>query len=451
MGITRRNFIAGIVGGVAGLHITPIPWKLTDDIAIWTQNWPWVPLPPVGEFIHKTSVCTLCPGGCGIEVRMVDERAVKIEGRTDYPVNPGGLCPVGMGGLQLLYNESIRFTGPMKRIGPRGSGEFAPVSWNEALGILAKRISGLRKDGRPEALAAVDGNPAGSTMSFLAERFLTAVGSPNYVRTPSGEDTSRLANELMTGADGPEAYDLENADYVLSFGAGLLEGWGAPGRIINAWGYWRGDRKGKVKIVQVESRASNTASKADRWVPVRPGTEAALAMGLAHVIIKEGLYDHRFVREHTFGFNDWSAAGKHRKGFKSIAMEHYAPARVAELVGPDAIKAEDIVALAREFARSKAPIALCGKGKGTLNGSLYEFMAVQSLNALVGNINKPGGIAVRDPAAPCPVGRSPAGCRCGQRKLDASAGRRGKRGMPVYEKPAVRFYRCRAGSPQVPR
>jgi hypothetical protein len=95
MEINRRHFIALLVGGAAGIQATPLPWKLTDDIAIWTQNWPWVPVPPMGEFTHAKTVCTLCPGGCGIEVRKVDHRAVKIEGRTDYPVNPGGICPLG--------------------------------------------------------------------------------------------------------------------------------------------------------------------------------------------------------------------------------------------------------------------------------------------------------------------------------------------------------------------
>ena len=236
MEITRRNFIQFLVGGVAGLHITPIPWKLTDDMAIWTQNWPWVPVPPVGEFTHEKSVCSLCPGACGIEVRKVDERAVKIEGRTDYPVNPGGICPVGMGGLQLLYNESIRFTSPMKRVGPRGSGEFKDISWDEAIKELSGRLSALRKNGRPEAIAAVDGNPMRSTMALMIERLLSAVGSPNYVRVPCAEDTHQTANALMQGTQGPMAYDLENADYILSFGSGLLEGWGAPGRVLNAWG-----------------------------------------------------------------------------------------------------------------------------------------------------------------------------------------------------------------------
>ncbi len=374
-----------MVGGVAGLHITPLPWKLTDDIAIWTQNWPWVPVPPAGAFNSSKSVCTLCPGGCGIEVRKVDERAVKIEGRTDFPVNPGGICPIGMGGLQLLYNEDIRFARPMKRVGPRGSGQFADISWKEALGILGERIAGLRKQGNTEAVAAIDGNPSGSAMSLLVERFLKALGSPNYLRTPSMDDTYSLVNLMMQGTEGPMAYDLENSDFVLSFGAGLIEGWGAPGRMINAWGMWRAqETRGKVKIVQVEARASNTASKADQWIAVRPGTDAALALGMAHVIIKEGLYNKDFVGGSTSGFGEWS----------SFVIRQYSPEQAGALTG---CPPEEIRSLARAFAKSKAPVAVCGRGKGTLNGSLYELMCIHSLNALTGGINRMGGVLVTDP------------------------------------------------------
>jgi anaerobic selenocysteine-containing dehydrogenase len=402
MEINRRHFIALLAGGAVGTHITPLPWKLTDDIAIWTQNWSWVPVPPKGQFTHVNSICHLCPGGCGIEVRKVDNRAVKIEGRIDYPVNPGGICPVGMGGLQLLYNESIRYTGPMKRVGPRGSGEFIDITWDEAVELLAGRISGLRDNGTPEALVAVDGNPIQATMSVMIERLLRAVGSPNYMRVASAEETYRMTNLLMQGTEGPMAYDLENADYVLSFGSGLLEGWGAPGRVINAWSLWRGgDAKKKVKIVQIESRASNTASKADQWVAPKPGTEAALALGLAHVIIKNRLYDAEFINAHCFGFHDWSSSyGENHMGFKTMVLEKYSPSQVAEITG---LSVKNIVSLAKEFATAKAPIATCGKGKGALPGSLYEFMAVHSLNALVGNINRPGGVLVHDPLPLSPL------------------------------------------------
>ncbi len=396
MKITRRNFIQLIVGGAAGIHMTPLPWKLMDDTAIFTQNLPWVPVPAEGQFSHIKSVCQLCPGSCGIEVRKVGGRAVKIEGRTDYPVNPGGICPLGLGGLQLLYNENIRFPSPMKRIGPRGSGKFKNISWDEALKTLADRISGLRQQGRPEALAAVDGNPMRSSMALLIQRLLETVGSPNYTRIPAVEDTYNMANTLMQGNQGPMAYDLENADFILSFGAGLIEGWGAPGRVINAWRLWRsGPMDKRTKVVQIESRASNTASKADQWVAPRPGTETALALGIAHVMLKGRLFDKAFVNDYTFGFKDWTSAdGKDRMGFETLVLKKYSPEAVAHITG---LNASDIISLAKDFARAKAPIAVCGKGKGNLNGSLFEFMAVQSLNALVGNINKPGGVLVHEP------------------------------------------------------
>jgi anaerobic selenocysteine-containing dehydrogenase len=391
----RRNFIKLLIGGAVGINVTPLPWKLTDDIAIWTQNWSWLPVPPDGAFSHTNTICTLCPGGCGISVRKVDERPVKIEGRTDYPINPGGICPLGAGGLQLLYTESLRFTAPMIRVGPRGAGDFLEISWNGALKILVDRLASLKEQGKKSALVAVDGNRMHSSISLLIQRFLEAWGSPNYARIPSLEDTYATVNQLMFGSKAPMAYDLENADFILSFGCGLIDGWGAPGRMLNAWSIWRSEPlKGKVKVVQVESRASNTASKADQWIAARPGTEAALALGIAHVMIKDGLYNSAFVSDHTFGFTDWTSPdGKNHPGFKTQVLQMYSPEAVSKVTGVDA---GQIVSLARAFAKSKAPLALCGQGKGDLNGSLFECIAVQALNALTGNINKPGGVLVYD-------------------------------------------------------
>jgi anaerobic selenocysteine-containing dehydrogenase len=392
----RRNFIKLLIGGAAGIHLTPLPWKLMDDSAIWTQTWPWIPVPPRGEFTHVKSVCQLCSGGCGIEVRKVDDRAVKIEGRNDFPVNPGGICPLGAGGLQLLYDETVRFPGPMRRVGPRGSGEFLEITWDEAIKEVAQRIGALRAQKRPEAIAAVDGNGDGTTTAVLVQRLMEACGSPNYVRMPTAEDTYSIANRLMTGNEGPMAYDLENADFILSFGCGLIEGWGTPGRMLNAWSIWNQDPSNKkVRVVQVEARSSNTASKADHWVAPYPGTEGALALGLAHVIIKEALFDNYFVSNHSFGFNDWTSPdGKSHQGFRTVVLQKYSPQAVAKITGVDP---GQIASLARAFAKAKAPVALCGKGKGTMSGDVLEFMAVQALNGLVGNINKAGGVLLHDP------------------------------------------------------
>ncbi|MFC1840413.1 molybdopterin-dependent oxidoreductase [Thermodesulfobacteriota bacterium] len=396
LAVNRRNFIKLAVGGAVGTGLSPLPWKLTDDTTIFTQNFPWVPVPEESKFTKVKSHCTLCPGGCGVEVRKSGKRAVKIEGRTDHPINPGGICPLGMGGLQLLYNENIRFTGPMKRIGPRGAGKFQPVSWDEALSTLAHKILELRNKGKASSIVTVDGNNKGSTTSAMIERFTKAVGSPNYMKIPASEDTSGIATDLMFGNTGNITYDLENSDYILSFGCGLLEGWGAPGRVLNAWGLWKSkDLKGKVNIVQVESRASNTASKADKWVPARPGTETALALGIAHIIIKEGLYDKTFVENNTNGFLPYETKdGETYKGFKQLVLEHYTPEKVSVITG---ISVSDITEIAMTFSGADAPVAVCGKGKGLLNGDALEYMAAYALNALTGRINKPGGLIICDP------------------------------------------------------
>jgi len=393
MELTRRNLIKFAVGGLGGALLSPIPWKLIDDIAIWTQNWSWVPVPARGEFSTITSVCTLCPGACGIEVRKVGSRVVKVEGRDDYPVNRGGICPLGMAGQQILYNEGIRWKAPMKGIGPRGSKEWKEISWAEAIDELATRIKRLRDRGDPEKLAAIDGNQSRSTMAVLIRRLLDAVGSPNYLSMPTEEDTHAMAAFLMQGTKGPVAFDLENSDFVLSFGCGLLDGWGAPGRMLGVWREWAKDSsRNRAYLVQIEPRASNTASKADQWLAPLPGTEAALALGIAHVIIKEELYKKEFIEDHTFGFTDWfETNGVEHEGFSRIVLEKYPPQRVEDITG---IKTSVIIEVARQFALARAPIALAGRGKGMLPGSLYEFMAVHALNALVGRLNEKGGVLV---------------------------------------------------------
>lgn len=400
MKLSRRNFILSLAGGLVGINLTPLPWKLMDDIAIWTQNWPWVPVPERGRFYYKNSVCTLCPGGCGIKVRKIDgikeNRAIKIEGRTDYPINPGGICPIGMGGLQLLYDESLRFTGPMKRSGLRGSGNFVNISWAKAIATVTSKIKELREKGMPEKIVAIDGGRRNSTCSVMIERLMRAIGSPNYIRIPNMEDTYNIASFLMIGKEVPVAFDLENSDYILSFGCALIDGWGTPGRVINAWRMWHNAATKKdVKIIQIEARISDTASKATEWIAIKPGTETALALGIAHVLIRQGLYDKDFVKESCFGFQDWVANdGQIHMGFKSMVLKRYPPDRVSRITG---VPTDKIISIANGFAKAKNPVAIFGREKGDLPGSVYEYMAVMALNALVGGINRPGGLLVQDP------------------------------------------------------
>lgn len=404
MKLDRRTFIELCVGfslgAGGGIHFSPIPWAIQDDLAIWSQElWPRYQLgglkgelPQRGVVTHADSICMLCPGRCGITVRKVEGLAKKLEGRAGYPVNDGGLCPLGVAGLQLLYGP-WRIPGPMKRAGARGSGKFERISWDQAIHEVVQRLGELRNKGQSHTLAAILGSDRG-TVAHLFARFLKSYGSPNFIRAASAEDTYELVVNLMHGREGSVGYDLERADFILSFGSGLIEGWGSPVRVIRANSLWRSNDSGKrATVVQIEPRLSNTAAKADKWYPVTPGTEAALALGLAHVIIKESLYNSEFIQGHSFGFEDWNdASGRSYSGFKNLVLREYNPGAVSGITG---IPAGDIVSLARAFAKARQPVAIWGRGKGTVSGSLYECMSVHALNALVGNINRPGGVIVR--------------------------------------------------------
>jgi anaerobic selenocysteine-containing dehydrogenase len=373
MKLSRRCFLSFGIGAAAGITLSPLPWKLTDDISIWTQMWPWTPVPPDGAYTYENTVCTLCPGGCGITVRKVDERAVQIAGMEEHPVNKGGTCILGNSGLQLLYGP-FRVEAPMKRTGERGEGRWKRISWKEALSEVSSKLNQIRASGNPHQVAAVSGSKEG-TVARLINRFMTVYGSPNFMTEPSIQDSYEAMLYLMQGATGSAGFDFENADYILSFGSGIIEGWGAPVRMFLANSNWRT----KGTVVQVDSRLSNTAAKMDRWISIEPGTEAALAMGISHVIIKENLYNKGFIKEASEGFDQ----------YKKLVLEAYSPARVSDVTGIDPSVIEEV---ARAFAASKHPIAICGRGKGDVPGNIHEFMAVHALNALVGNINSKGGV-----------------------------------------------------------
>jgi anaerobic selenocysteine-containing dehydrogenase len=263
------------------------------------------------------------------------------------------------------------------------------ISWDEALESLAIKLRDLRKKAR--GLVCVSGKREGTVPELFA-RFLHAYGSPNYNVMPAAADAESLGLVVSQGNSGSLGYDLENAKMVISFGSGYIDGWGSPSRMMMAFGGWRSNSKrDRAKIIQVETRGSLSASKADEWVAVAPGTEAALALGLAQVIVSEGRYDRTFVGQYTHGFDE----------FRRLLRRSYTPEEVAVTTG---VEKEKIIGLAREFAGTKPAVALSGWGQGRMQGSMYDFLAVQSLNALVGSLHKPGGVTRRPepPLAPWP-------------------------------------------------
>jgi anaerobic selenocysteine-containing dehydrogenase len=223
---------------------------------------------------------------------------------------------------------------------------------------------------------------------------MLAYGSPNYLALPSGTDALQAAVYLQQGVTAPVAYDFANTRYLLNFGVDLLEGWGAPVAIMRAFGRWRESDNGRrSKFVHIEPRMSVTASRADEWISLRPGTEAALALGIAYVLITEGLYDQEFVRNHTFGFEDWhDENGVSHMGFRSLVVGEYRLNDVAAITG---VPAETILRIGREFGRNRPALAIGDHQTSTLAGSPYAAMAVHSLNAMLGSIGTAGGVLVQ--------------------------------------------------------
>ncbi|MBI5116581.1 molybdopterin-dependent oxidoreductase [Candidatus Poribacteria bacterium] len=404
MKLDRRAFVKTMAfggGSALGLMLSPAPWYLVRDLAFWTQNWSWAPAPEPGESVVQHATCRFCEGGCGIEVRRVDERLVHIDGSKNHPVNKGAICPLATAGLQLLYSPA-RLKEPIRQIGSRDNPEWEPISWSQAMAEITGRIRELRGAGKSHTVACIAGN-AESAANELFERLLTAIGSNNFVKTPSATEAQNLAFWLMQGLDGNAAWDIENTRYVLSFGCDLLGGWSAPGRMQSAFARLLDEpEETRMQVVQIEPNLSVTAAKMSRWVPIEPGAEGALALAIAHVLIRDSLYDKAFVEKHCFGFDDWrDGEGESHRGFKTEVLAGYSP-KAAELITQ--IPAREIEELAYEFARNRPSLAIGGRGSGDRIVDIYELMAIHSLNALVGNINQRGGVLRQSRA---PISRLP--------------------------------------------
>lgn len=366
MKVDRRSFLGLGLGAAAGIAVSPAAIKLMDDSSIWSQNWPWTPVPEDGEITYDNSVCSLCPGSCGIRVRKIKGRPVKIEGVDGYPVNDGGACLHGIAGLQYLYDPS-RVKSPMKK----ENGKFKSISWDEAISLVSGKLAQLRKEGKSSSLACITGNDKGAT-NGLFKRFLDAFGSPNAYTMPSLESNLALTAATLHGAGKTIGFDLGNADFILSFGAGIIDGWGSPVACFQA----NASRKDRhAKLFQIDTRLSHTAAMADRWIPIKPGTEADLALGICAILLKKNIFT---PGEFTGGFNR----------FVAMVEKEYTRSKVEATTGVAAAKLEE---LAMAFAKAKAPLAVPGRGRGDYGQSLREFAAVQTLNVLAGRLNKEGG------------------------------------------------------------
>jgi anaerobic selenocysteine-containing dehydrogenase len=331
-----------------------------------------------GKADYYASSCRFCPAGCGILVRVSEGRAKKIEGNPLHPVNRGKLCARGQAILQELYHPD-RITQPLKRTGERGSGEFAKISWAEGLDLLTRNLKTLKQDKSPGSLALLTPELRG-TLEDLTTRFMRSFGSPHHLSYELlAPDWLRLADKRSFGQVSLPFYDVAETRYLLSFGADIVESHLSPVQYGYAFGKMRQARVTvRGHFTYVGGRMSLTAASADRWMPARPGSEGVLALGMARLILAESLYDKAAL----------ATNGLHAEELLN-GLRLYNLPRVAEETG---LSKAAIAEVAREFASTRPALAMAGEAVAFQSNGPDSIRAIQMLNVLAGNLNRPGGI-----------------------------------------------------------
>ena len=370
----RRTFLqlSGMTAAVAALagcksaNEKIIPYLIPPDEGV---------TPGVANYYAST--CRSCPAGCGILVRVSEGRAKKIEGNPLHPVNRGKLCARGQAVLQELYHPD-RAKQPMKRSGPRGSGQFTKISWEEALSLLVGNLKTVRQK-QAAGLALLTPQLRG-TLADTAMRFMRSFGSPYHLSYEMlGLDWLRQADRQSFGQPSLPYYDVAETRYLLSFGADFVESHLSPVQYGHAFGRMRQGRDTvRGHFTYVGGRLSLTAASADRWMPARPGSEGVLALGMASFILSESLFDKT-----ALSANGISAESLLRK------LKAYDLARVSEETG---LSQHSIAEVAREFATTHPALAMAGESAAFQSNGFESVRAVQLLNALAGNLNKTGGV-----------------------------------------------------------
>ncbi len=337
-----------------------------------------------GRVVH--SVCEVCFWKCGIRAHVDGDRVTKIEGNPKHPLSNGRLCPRGTGGPGVAHDPD-RLVKPLMRVGDRGSEQFRPVSWDEALGFIADKLQAIKRTHGPEAVAMFNHGYGASWFRHLFQAYGTKnIGAPSFAQCRGPRD---VGYDLTFGADpgSPENLDIANTRCLALIGSHLGENMHNTQVQDFANMLARGG-----DLIVADPRFSIAASKARTWLPIRPGTDTALLLAWIHVIIAERRYDREYVDQHTFGFEQLT--------------EHVKPFTPAWAAAETGLDAEDIRNTARRLAAAR-PAALVHPGRHvTWYGAddTTRARAGAILNALLGSWGHRGGFFMPAglPLAPYP-------------------------------------------------
>src|SRR5437879_1995621 len=317
-----------------------------------------------------------CPDTCALLTTVENGRAIKVEGAPDHPTTRGTLCTKVARYLERTYSEQ-RLLHPMRRAGPKGSGRFERITWEEALETIAARFKAIAasSDG-PQAILPYS---YAGTMGLLQygsmdRRFFHKLGASLLDRTICATAGKAGYAATIGGSIGTDLEQFENARLILIWGSNPIVS------NLHLWSRVQEAKRRGAKLIAIDPYRSLTAEKCHQHLAPLPGTDAALALALMHVIIGEDLYDRDYVEKYTLGFERLRER-----------VKEYPPDKVAKITG---LPAEKIVALAREYAGTRPAAIRLNYGLQRHAGGGMAVRNILCLPALAGDWRHPAGGAL---------------------------------------------------------
>jgi anaerobic selenocysteine-containing dehydrogenase len=364
MDINRREFLKLIGGGGAAAVIFSAcgvpeeelyfqsPNKLPEDQVTGIDNW----------------YATLGSNGEGLAIRIMEGRAKKVEGNTDYPVNIGSHSISSEAELQMLYHPD-RIQAPLvrKEGTNRGAEKWEEISWTDAYKRIAFQLDRLGKSKSSVVSKPLRGR-AGSVLSAFANE----MGNKEIIFTAFDDSNVLSALQKITGSYNMPKFDIAHSDLLLNFGMDMFNSNHSEAMFGRLYGQFRDAPRGT--LYQIESRLSLTATNADEWIYCKPGSQGLIASSIAYVLISKNMIKTDLAKK--LNIQD---------------LKQYSPENVSSITG---MSEEKIEYLAKKLSEAKHPLIIGGDEASASSNGTSSVEAIYALNVLLGNINKEGGIII---------------------------------------------------------
>ncbi|MGD8699358.1 MAG: aminotransferase class V-fold PLP-dependent enzyme, partial [Gemmatimonadales bacterium] len=347
---------------------------------------------------ERDGLCGICPAGCWVTVTMENGQVASVRPQ-DHPL--GMICTNGAHSAEIVHDPD-RLPYPMRRTGPKGTYEFERISWDDAYAIIVERLEALKSEHGPESTAIYTGR--GSFELALCDIFQpadVAISSASSVLFPFGSPNTLGVGALCYVSFAMIAphstfgeyyhtmdHDIENADLIVIWGANP-----ATDSPPLAHEQIKGAALRGAEVVCIDPQRNHTAREVGaEWLPIRPGTDGALALGMINVLIEEDLFDEDFVKRWTIGFDELRQY-----------VQHFRPETVEEITG---VPADAVVTLARRIAGARGACPIMYTGLEYSDSGVQAIRAVFTLWALAGQLDVPGGLTIRMRENQFPINRA---------------------------------------------